>query len=55
MKNLARFTIACFAAQLLFVGIINASVTGNHAAKQSTVFAMPDSDIGSNDEPTEAF
>jgi hypothetical protein len=52
MKNLARTIIACFAAQLLFVGIANAKVTTSKIEAKSHVFVMPDS---GSDGPFDEF
>lgn len=52
MKILARFIIACFAAQLLLVGIANAKIATSTKEAKSHVFVMPDS---GEDGPFEGF
>ncbi|MFT3870573.1 MAG: hypothetical protein QM715_19150 [Nibricoccus sp.] len=52
MKNLARFILVSFAAQLLFVGIANAKVTNSVSEPKAVVFAMPD---GGDEGPWEGL
>ncbi|MFT3780730.1 MAG: hypothetical protein QM790_01860 [Nibricoccus sp.] len=49
MKNLARFILACFAAQLLFVGIAQASITSS--TEKAATCLTP----GDDDNPPESF
>lgn len=42
MKKLARFILVSFAAQLLFVGIVNAKITSSRSEPKTVISAMPD-------------
>lgn len=50
MKTLARLITVCAAAQLLFVGVLNAKVSSS-TTPNSTICAMPDGDY----DPVEGF